>query len=350
MCWHRHFLQQDPTLVRVFVVHNEAQERIGIIPFYLRNRIRDWGLPCPSREWRLVGNTDPDYESLTEEPVFLASAGEEQRVRDTLLRYLCHEVRGQWDYIKIGLDDGASEGAEPLLSLPPFLRLRTHKRLGPALRPLPADWATLRKQVSRSMRDNLAYYPRLLERHGHPFTLHFRRTPGEVTAGLDTVIRLHRHRAQSVQFHTKHFSHIPEERHRAFLHDCLPQLAAQRQAFLIELVADDQPIASQIFLEYEGTLVFYYSGYENAWQAYSPLLIIARTALEDAIQRGVPQANFLRAPALWKSRWGAEPLENQQQLRLYRTTPLALVRSTATLAIRQQDWLKQQKKQPRQSA
>lgn len=343
VCWQRHFLPPDPSVLRLFLVHDEAQKLIGIVPFYLRNRIRGWGLPCPSREWRLVGNTDPDYESLTEEPVFLARAGEERRVRDAVLRYLCKEKRGEWDYIKIGLDDGASDGAAPELPLPPFLRLKAHKRLGPALRTLPSSWEMLRKQVSRSMRDNLAYYPRLLERHGHTFTLRFRRTPDDVAAGIDTVIRLHQHRAQSEQFHTKHVSHIPEERHRAFLLDCLPQLASHSKAFLLELVVDGQPVAAQIFLEFGGTLVFYYSGFEIAWQAYSPLLIIARAALEDAIARGVPRANFLRAPAQWKARWGADPVENQQQIRLYRTTPLALMRSAATLALRQKNWLKRQK-------
>ena len=272
-CWVEAFLLGDEGALQTLVVRDLAGDAVGIVPLYKRHLAPGWGLPCRSREWRLLGNTGRDYESLTDEPIFLARAGWESDVRDAALRWLCTEARGEWDYVKLGLRDGAGDGALPALPEFPMVNARAGKRLGPAVRDLPADWPTLRKQLSRSMRDNTAYYPRLLTRHGHTTRLRFLRSEAEVREGLPTVIALHRHRARSEACATEHVSHIPEPRHAGFLMDCLPRLALAGGAFLVILEAGGIPIAAQAFLEARDSLAFYYSGFDTDWQQYSPLLI-----------------------------------------------------------------------------
>ena len=302
LLWWRTFLDGQLDCLRVLVFRDATDQVVGIAPFYLRHLVRLWGVPCSSHEWRLLGNTGIDYESLTEEPIFLARAGWEARVRDETLSYLLTHVRREWDYVHLGLQEGAGEGDLPSLPSIPFINVRSGKKIGSALRSLPADWPTFRGQLSRSMRDNMTYYPRLLKRHGHQTQIRFLSTPSAVEVGLSTMIGLHRKRAQSDRFQTQHVNHLPDRRHEVFLHDCLAHLATSGKAFLIELEVDGVPIASQAFLECRDMLLFYYSGFEPQWQQYSPLLLIAQAALEGALARGIRVVNFLPGAAPWKAR------------------------------------------------
>ena len=114
------------------------------------------------------------------------------------------------------------------------------------------------------------------------------------------------HGARSTQSRGRgHANHIHTPAHRAFLTDLLTRMAAEDRAFVTELVVDGRVVASQAFLEDREDLMVYYSGYEEAWYAYSPVFIIDVSVFQEAQARGVRRLDFLTARADWKTRWGA---------------------------------------------
>ena len=327
--WWEVFLGSNSDCLRIFVVRDENGTVQGIVPLYCALSFRYWGVPCHSHEWRMFGDAGHHQESLTEEPIFLVRAGYESAVLETFLTHLQSFACCDVDYLKITHQLWRPE----MLPEVPSGRIKqgyfqVKVREGSAIRPLPADWKTLRKEISRSMRDNTAYYPKLLARHGHEYSLSFHQTQSEVSQTVPILIALHQKRAKNEHAGAVHLNHLEEEHHHEFLMNCLPALAAQGKAILLTLCVGEETIAAQVFLEEQKMLTVYYSGFDTKWHAYSPLLIILQAMLEDAMERGVQVVNFLPDTALWKSRWGAEPVLAVQEIRLYRTTPLALLRGT----------------------
>ena len=307
--WRRHLSQEalsgrPQRALRVLCVRDGAGCLIAIAPCH------GWGPGAPrfgSRELRQIGDAGRDGEGMTDEPALLLRRGRESEAVQVLLTYLTADTHERPDYFKLRL-----QSPQPLLPCgPEFWRHWARRSWITAKRTdgsetviLPADWPAFRHSLSRSMRDNLSYYPRRLARHGHSYAVELVRDPAQVCAAIGLLTDLHNRRAQSRRG-CGHLSHIPTEAHEQFLRMCLPSLAAQRRAFIGLLRIDGKVAAAQAFLEVGNTLTFYYSGHDDSWYDYSPLTILSAHVLQDAIARGVSEANFLPGPAPWKARWGA---------------------------------------------
>jgi CelD/BcsL family acetyltransferase involved in cellulose biosynthesis len=174
------------------------------------------------------------------------------------------------------------------------------------------------------MRDNLAYYPRLLKRHGHDYEIEAPTTTRAIEGALDALIGLHNARAISGIGKT-HVSHMPSETHERFIRDSISDLASRNMAFVRIVRIDGEPAAAQAFLEFGGRVVVYYSGFAERWAPYSPLTILLANVIEELCARGVRSLNFLPGFEQWKTRWRAEPL-TVHELSLYRVAPDSLLR------------------------
>jgi len=171
--WWEVFLEGDITRLRIITVRDMAGELIGIVPFHSPEKARG---KASGREWRLLGNLGGHHEDLTEEPPVLVARGLEAEIIEVITRFLSQNGRQQWDFYRFEIQ------AEK----PPF----TEKRFGvttsgclafcewqtlpgAACVSLPLTWDGFRKTLSRSMRDNLPYYPRRLSKAGHTHHLRF---------------------------------------------------------------------------------------------------------------------------------------------------------------------------------
>ena len=124
-------------------------------------------------------------DDLTEEPLILlhreASA---QALRGLLAGLLQWKGRGDWDLIHLRWMRRTSDSDLKSLwrQMPhrlPFLLTHSRRQEGQT-RTLPNDLGALRRSLSRSMRDNIPYYPRLLTRDEHDWSVRFARRPEEI--------------------------------------------------------------------------------------------------------------------------------------------------------------------------
>lgn len=235
---------------------------------------------------------------LTERLEMLVSAGKRAEVCDALGAYLARHRRGLWDVM--------IWGAVRADDLPPVLRRLAHED-DPrpfAECPLPRSWEEFGAGLNKSMRDNIKYYPRLLERHGHRATVRIAATADDIAPALAVFLRLHRMRAlvPSMRPHDDRFA---QSLHRRFLETVAPVLAAQGKVWVAVLTVDGADVAAQLVLEHAGRLYMYYSGFDPAWQTYSVGMITTATCIQEAIRRDVCQVDFLMGDGQFKQRWGA---------------------------------------------
>lgn len=270
-------------------------------------------------------------DDLTEEPLILLDANAPEAAFEALCRaLLTWPGRSDWDLIHLRLlrRVGTREIGPLWRRLPstfPFVLTRPKKRLGQT-RCLPAAWPEFRRSLSKSMRDNTAYYPRLLTREGHSLSVTILREPEAVSEAARTLISLHACRSQSERG-PAHTNHLPGADQQAFLQGILTRLAGQGMAAVALLEVDGKTIAAQSVLECAGCLTFYYSGFDPCWHRYSPITILHAALIQDALTRGLTGLDYLPEAEPWKTRWGTEAAWVYDELSCLSLSPRSLLRS-----------------------
>jgi len=281
---------QRPGHLHVIVV-SKGDAVIGILPFFYFDvsflslrRLRPMGY---------AGRLEPF--DLTEEPLIAIVPGSEEIVLNESIAE-----------IEKGLTDGTWDCA----ILRWFGNLQVSKRseywsrfkrkVGSAYVNLPRDWNTFRNGLSRSMRDNLPYYGRLLTRHGHEWHVEII-TGSNWNRALQDLIHLHRLRA-TLSNDPNRLSHFTHPEHVAFI-DELKSLPGNTRAFVGTLRVNDEVIAAQLYLDDGLTLICSYSGHDPAWSRYSPLFVLQVEMIKSAIARGVKRLDLLCGEADWQERW-----------------------------------------------
>jgi CelD/BcsL family acetyltransferase involved in cellulose biosynthesis len=176
-------------------------------------------------------------------------------------------------------------------------------------RPLPKSWEEFIAGLGKSMRDNVKYYPRLLERTGHRVELHVVDDPASVADAIRTFLDLHRARAD-VAAKVPHRDKFASKDRRSFLLDAAPVLAGLGRLKVGLLEVDAHIVAAQLWLEMGSTMFLYYTGYDPAWAKFSVQLVATLECLKDGMRRGMERVEFLRGgPAgvdQRNERWGSE--------------------------------------------
>jgi GNAT acetyltransferase-like protein len=164
-------------------------------------------------------------------------------------------------------------------------------------RSLPPTWPDFLSSLGKSMRDNVKYYPRLLERTGHPFRLRVADASAPVSTALRTFLDLHRARAAAATSAITHRDKFAHKDRRAFLLEVGPILADLGQLKVGLLEVDEKVVAAQIWLEMRDTMFLYYTGYDPAWSKFSVQLVATLECLKVGMARGIQRVEFLRGGA-----------------------------------------------------
>jgi CelD/BcsL family acetyltransferase involved in cellulose biosynthesis len=170
---------------------------------------------------------------------------------------------------------------------------------------LPQSWEAFDRGLNQSMRSNVRYYPKLMAREGHAHSFEIARAPEEVAAALPTLWALHSARA-AARTKIRHHDYMKPPARRAFLAEVLPLLASRGEAAIGLMKVDGVSVGAQIWLERDGSIFLYYSGFDPVWSRYSVAMITTSEILRDAIARGIIRVEFLRGANHFKSRWGTE--------------------------------------------
>jgi len=172
-------------------------------------------------------------------------------------------------------------------------------------RRVPASWEALVASLNKSMRDNVRYYPRLMQRRGQPYVFEIASTPAEISAILPLLFNLHRERAEA-SMRIAHDDYFDHPNRRAFIREVAPRLAQLDQVRIGTIRVANEPIAVQMWLEKGDTMFLYYSGFLPSWRAHSVALLATIGAFQDAMGRGIRQIEFLAGGGHPKERWDTE--------------------------------------------
>lgn len=326
IAWWRNFGQQrlatgEETQPYILTFRDQTRQLIGVVPLYedqpkskLRiRRLRSMGYLGRERAY-----------DMTEEPTVLVKPGFESHVCKGVQRHLRTELeRGRWDFVALINPIEMSINDEDAWKDVAFVR--SDLRTGSDFIELPSTWAEYRKQLSKSMRENLPYYPRLLNRDGHQWELRSVESPDEIPEAIDRLASLHQGRAESSRGR-QHSNHLHTEIQTGFFREFMTTMANQKAGFVIELLIGGVVIASQAFYGWDETLTVSYSGFDEAFYRYSPIFIIHAMVFKDALERGISKLNLLRNIAQWKTRWLARTGESISRVYLVNRHPISVVR------------------------
>jgi CelD/BcsL family acetyltransferase involved in cellulose biosynthesis len=318
--WWQNFGEANPhhpeavslMILAVYAHRAERDELIGLAPCYYQNAPARTGRP---RILRLFGDRGEVGDSLTEERVVLLKRGREQEATGAILSYLNQiSAPGKWDAFSLRFPYSARSALEAQTGRHPYLaqRLQQQQTISTEMLELPRCWEAYRSSLSKSMRDNIAYYPRLLSRKGYAWRIRSVIRPAEMPEAIDHLMELHRMRAESTRG-IPHANHLVTLAHQACVRQCLSALAADNMARILLLEVGSKVIGAMSLLENAGMQTVYYTGFDPAFYDFSPLTILNAEAIRSAIERGVCRVNFLAGTSRWNARWGAttQPLMHQ---------------------------------------
>jgi CelD/BcsL family acetyltransferase involved in cellulose biosynthesis len=255
--------------------------------------------PLGVRRWRLLGNGVTGADGLD----VLARAADAPAVRAALVRAVAG--RGEpWDVLDLedlpcgsptvealrraAAAGGAHVTVERGFTCPGFALRGTFE----------AHLARVRRHETYGRR------VRWLSRQpGFRFTV--ATTPAEAPAALEDLLRLHRLRWEREGGSDGISAGPIEDFHR----EVAPRLAARGWLRLYALHVGGAAVASVYGLEVKGRFFYYQSGYDPAWSARSPGLVLVGKTVEDAYARGLSDYDFLRGSEAYKLDWASDRRE-----------------------------------------
>ena len=94
-----------------------------------------------------------------------------------------------------------------------------------------------------------------------------------------------------------------------FHREMAPLLAARGWLRIYRLFVGRDAIAAVYGLEVGGRFFYYQSGYDPAWSARSPGVVLVGRTIEDAYARGLTDYDFLRGTEAYKMDWASDRRE-----------------------------------------
>jgi len=326
--WFRHFVQGKvggaTGRFEIVVAKERSGRVIGLLPMFEEKSLGADGLGLTLQPF---GRTH-SLESLTDEPVSLLRAGCEAAAVRALSQHLGRRMRAEkWDIAVVpGEWSGEATGWRSFRYSPRSESAALTRQVeAPLAIELPRTWETFLAGLTKSMRDNIAYYPRRLSREVGSWSLAIARSPREVEVATEQLIDLHRRRARA-ETGIPHHNHLVGEVEASFVRRWFRRAAARGEVSIGTVEARGEVVGVQAFVEMPGCVSVYYSGYDERYYRYSPLTVITAHLIRDAIQRRVTRVEFPPGQALWKARWGATASLARTEVSVYAVRGTALLR------------------------
>jgi CelD/BcsL family acetyltransferase involved in cellulose biosynthesis len=178
-----------------------------------------------------------------------------------------------------------------------------------AVLPLPADWDAYLARLDAKERHELKRKRRRLHRD-HPDAV-FRTATADTLAGdMKTFVDMHR----GAEGHKGHFMRPEVATFFERMADAFMPMGWLRLDFL---EVGGRAVASTFGFELDGVFYLYNSAYEPEAGRLSPGLMLVSRLVEECIERGFEQFDFLRGPERYKYQLGSQavPLNNVRVIR-----------------------------------
>ncbi len=165
---------------------------------------------------------------------------------------------------------------------------------------LPGSWDEYLAGLHSKERHELRRKRRRLGRD-HPDARVRRATKETLTADLESFIEMHR-QAEGTK------GRFMGEKIARFFRDIATRFVELDWLRLDLLEIADRPIAATFGFHFDRTFYLYNSAFESSMARLSPGYVLVSQLIEDAIEQGIKQFDFLRGPERYKYQFGAQPL------------------------------------------
>jgi CelD/BcsL family acetyltransferase involved in cellulose biosynthesis len=249
--------------------------------------------PLGLRRWRLLGNGVTGADGLD----VLARAGDAPAARAAIARALAEEA-GAWDVLDLEDLPCGSPTVEAIMRATGARGARSLVERGFAC-PGFALAGTFAEHLARvRRRETYGRRVRWLARQPG-FRVEVATSPADAPAALEHLLRLHRLRWAA----EGGSAGIPPGPVEDFHREVAPRLAARGRLRLYVLHVEGAAVAAVYGIEAGRRFSYYQSGYDPAWSARSPGLVLVGRTIEDAYARGLADYDFLRGLEPYKLDW-----------------------------------------------
>lgn len=297
--WWKHYGEDRQLCI---VVARHADRVVGLLPLYLETHRKAGGL-FKARKLRQIGvggDTAPDDLGA------LLLPGFEKEACTAMARHVLRELQ-PWDM----LDWTDLPADSPLAGiLPDVLRgagLRVQCSLEEPITygPLPGDWESYRKGLSRNRRETLSRKRRRFEALPGA-RMRLVDSPEQLATAFDRLVELHQlrwsERTERPAFSTPQY--------RGFHRELMQALLAKGQLRLLALELGGKAIAMLYGMQYKGRFCFFQSGFDPAHAQHSPGDVLMGYAVELAIEQGCEIFDMLKGDHEYKRHFFQEARRN----------------------------------------
>lgn len=297
--WWKHYGEQRQLCI---VVARHADRVVGLLPLYLETHRKAGGI-FNARKLRQIGvggDTAPDDLGA------LLLPGFQQEACAAMSRFVARDLR-KWDM----LDWTDLPSVSPLAAAAPDMLRAAGFRVQCALSepithgPLPGDWETYRKGLSRNRRETLSRKRR-----------RFEALPGARMRMIESAVDLAPSFERLVELHQLRWTGRTEQpafstrQYRGFHRELMQTLLARGQLRLLALELEGRSIAMIYGMQYKGRFCFFQSGFDPAHAQLSPGDVLMGYAVELAIAQGCEVFDMLKGDHEYKRHFFQESRRN----------------------------------------
>lgn len=170
---------------------------------------------------------------------------------------------------------------------------------------LPDDWAGFRLQISRNTFKQIKRRQNRLSKAGKvQFVLC--ETADEVAQGFEKLVELH-----GARWSTKEEGGaFRTDAYLGFHREFMLALSARKQLWLLCLRVDNQVVGVEYAFLYNGTLLFFQTGFNPDFEHLSPGHVLMTNAIQTAIETGVKRIDLLKGEYDYKTSYANEEVQS----------------------------------------
>lgn len=296
--WSWHWWQANSRGKKLWLITvRDGRDLAGIAPLYISSSY--YGLPVKVAAF--IGTNGTDYLD-----VIISHRDSEAKVismlTDQLLKY------PKWDAVdlhQLPLGSSAaqiigSRAAEAGLSFEQVPQDSCYNLV------LPDSWDEYLAALSKKFRWNVQYYARRLARD-HELSVRLSEG-GDIAKDMKLFFKLHQKRFVSKKKPGAYLS----PKFRKFHTDLAVAFAKHGWLQLYIMEIDKKPVAAIYGFKLGNSFYYYLGGFEPDWGSLSVSTVLIARAVEDSINTGLRNFNFLRGNEPYKQKWLAQESPNQR--------------------------------------
>ena len=280
----------------LLIRNKEKGELIGIAPFCIQ-KINLFQI-APLKMLKFLGTEKVASDFLD----FIIYPGEEHSTLMAIFEYL-YKNQPIWDAIELGeIDkDSNSLGWIKRNVIKKYQLAEQRAHICPYIK-LPESYELLQKSLSTNMRNNLKRRTKQIEAK-REVKFFITKQKEEVKENIDSLFDLHNKRFEDKYKAKKMQSSFNGVQIKKFHYDVANEFLLNDYLRLYSLELENRAIALLYAFKYKDRLYYYQSGIDPAWGNFGLGTVLFGYCMNNSIDQGLREFNFLRGNEEYKYRW-----------------------------------------------